>query len=183
MLNHDLQMINETDVNAELNPLLDSLLSVLRKEIEIYGELAQTIVLEGEVLLNASLETLHESNARKETCILKTRILEEIRMKAVSRIASHLGLAEGEISLSVLLSHASPEQRDQLMDCQSVLRALVAEIAGMNSRNGLLIESSIRFNESAVSFIANILSSGSTYADSGRLRTNGLNGRICSERG
>jgi hypothetical protein len=53
----------------------------------------------------------------------------------------------------------------------------------MNSRNGLLIESSIRFNESAVSFIANILSSGSVYAESGRLRTNGLNGRICSERG
>lgn len=183
MLNHDLQMINETDVNAELNPLLDSLLSVLRKEIEIYGELAQTIVLEGEVLLNSSLESLHESNARKETCILKTRILEEVRMKAVSRIASRLGLDEGEISLSLLLSHASPEQRKQLMECQSVLRALVAEIAGMNSRNGLLIESSIRFNESAVSFIANILSSGSTYADSGRLRTNGLNGRICSERG
>jgi hypothetical protein len=53
----------------------------------------------------------------------------------------------------------------------------------MNSRNGLLIESSIRFSENAVSFLAGMMSSGSVYAESGRLKTDGLNGRICSERG
>jgi hypothetical protein len=53
----------------------------------------------------------------------------------------------------------------------------------MNSRNGLLIDSSIRFSENAVNFLASLMSGGSVYAESGRLRTNGLNGRICSERG
>jgi flagellar biosynthesis/type III secretory pathway chaperone len=64
-----------------------------------------------------------------------------------------------------------------------MLKVLVTDIVGLNRRNGLLIESSIRFNESAVNFIADMMSSGSVYAESGRLKTDGLNGRICSERG
>jgi flagellar biosynthesis/type III secretory pathway chaperone len=183
MLNQNVNISPDVAVEGTLGLLLDGLVDVLWKEVEVYRELREAVAGERKVIMKPSLEALHESNSRKETCILKTRLLEEVRTSLTGRIASQLGLDEGEISLSGLLSHASPEQRKRLVECQSVLRALVADIAGMNSRNGLLIESSIRFNEGAVSFIANMLSGGSTYADSGRLRTDGLNGRICSERG
>lgn len=183
MLNQKVNIVPEAAVEGTLAFLLDSLADVLWKEVEVCRELREAVVQERKVIMKPSVEGLNESNSRKETCILKMRLLEEVRTGLTDRIAPCLGLDEKEISLSGLLSHASPEQRERLTGCQSVLRTLVTEIAGVNSQNGLLIESSIQFNESAVNFIASMLSSGSPYAESGRLKTNGLNGRICSQRG
>jgi flagellar biosynthesis/type III secretory pathway chaperone len=183
MLSQNVNIMPDVAIEGTLKSLLDGLLDVLWKEIEVYRELREAVARERRVIMNPSLEALHESNSRKETCVLKTRLLEEVRTSLTGRIASHLCLEEKEITLSGLLFHASPQQRKRLEECQSILKALVSEISAMNSRNGLLIESSIRFNESAVSFIANMLSGGSTYAESGRIRTDGLNGRIYSEKG
>ena len=183
MLNHDLQMIDETDVKADLNSFLGSLLSVLRKEIEVYGELAQAIALEGEVLRKPALETLHESNARKETCILKTRFLEEVRMKAVSRIASVLGLDERGLQLKAILPHAEGNLGRDLRDCHMELRSLVTRISEENLRNRGLLDASLAGVHSSYQFIGNLLGGGSTYKNSGELKNNGLSGRICSERG
>jgi flagellar biosynthesis/type III secretory pathway chaperone len=183
MLSPSVNMTSEVTVEGNLESLVDALVDVLWKEVEVYRELREAVVLERQVIMKPSLEALHESNSRKETCLLKTRLLEEVRSSLAGRIASHLGIDEGEMTLSGILSHASPQQRKRLQECQPVLRALVTDIAGMNRRNGLLIDSSIRLSENAVNFLATIMSSGSVYAESGRLRTNGLNGRVCSERG
>ena len=40
MMNPELQTIHQAEGRADLDSLLDSLLSVLRKEIEVYEELA-----------------------------------------------------------------------------------------------------------------------------------------------
>jgi flagellar biosynthesis/type III secretory pathway chaperone len=183
MLNQNVNIVPDLALEGTLGSLLDGLADVLQKEVEVYRELREAVAQEREVIMKPSLEALHESNARKETCVLKTRLLEEVRTSLTGRIASHLCIDEGEMTLSGLLSHASPQQRKRLGECQSVLRTLVTDIAGMNSRNGLLIESSIRFSENTVNFLAGMMSSGSVYAESGRLKTDGLNGRICSERG
>ncbi len=183
MLSQNAIITLDPAVEGTIGPLLDGLADVLQKEVDVYRELREAVVHEREVIMKPSLEALHESNSRKETCVLKTRLLEEVRSSLTGRIADHLGIDEGGITLSGLLSHASPQQRKRLGECQSVLRALVTDIAGLNSRNGRLIESSIRFSESAVNFIAGMMSGGSTYAESGRMKTNGLNGRICSEKG
>jgi flagellar biosynthesis/type III secretory pathway chaperone len=183
MLNQDVNITTDLAVEGTLESLLDGLADVLQKEVEVYGELREAVAQEHEVIMKPSLEALHESNSRKETCVLKTRLLEEVRSSLTDRIATHLGIDEAEMTLSGLLSHASQRQRERLGQSQSVLRTLVTDITVMNSRNGRLIESSIRFSESAVNFIAGMMSGGSTYAESGRMKTNGLNGRICSEKG
>ncbi|MGE5844405.1 MAG: hypothetical protein ACM32K_05845, partial [Syntrophaceae bacterium] len=61
-------MNNEVDVNADLDGHMDSLLGVMRKEIEAYGELAGAIESEKGVLVKPSLKSLNESNTRKEAC-------------------------------------------------------------------------------------------------------------------
>ena len=183
MLNPSVNMTSELTVEGNPESLVDSLVDVLWKEVEVYGELRESVTQEHRVLLKPSLEAIHASNARKETCLLKTRLLEEVRAGITHRLCGQLGIGQEEITLTTLLSHVSPRQRKGLAECQSALRSLVTEIAGMNGRNGLLIESSIQFSEGAMQFFANMISGGSTYAQSGQLRTRGLNGRICSSRG
>jgi len=183
MLNPNLQMTHEPEGRADLDSLLGSLLSVLRKEIEIYGELAEAVALEADVLRRPSLESLHESNARKETCILKTRLLEEVRMKTVGRIASALGLDERGLKLQSILPHAQGGLGRDLRDCHRELRSLAARIQEANRRNRGLLDASLEGVRAGTEFIGSLLAGGATYLDSGALKTNGLSGRICSERG
>ena len=183
MLNPNLQMIDERSGGADLDSLLGSLLSVLRKEIEVYGELAQAIALEGDVLRKPSLESLHESNARKETCILKTRLLEEVRAKAVGRIACALGVDESGLKLQTILPHAQGSLGRDLGDCHRELRSLVDRIQEENLRNRNLLDSSLLGVRTSRHFLENLLGGGSTYRGSGELHNGGLSGRIYSQRG
>lgn len=183
MLNPSVSITPAVAVEGDLESRIDALVDVLWKEVEVYRELREAVGQEHRVLLKPSLEALNESNARKETCVLKTRLLEEVRSGITERIAGHLGVGQEALTLSTLLFHASPRQQNRLGECQSVLRSLVTDIAGMNGRNGLLIESSLQFNESAMHFFSTVISGGSTYAGTGRMKTEGLNGRFCSERG
>jgi flagellar biosynthesis/type III secretory pathway chaperone len=183
MLNPGVNMTSEITVEGNPESLVDSLVDVLWKEVEVYRELRESVSQEHRVLLKPSLEAIHASNARKETCLLKTRLLEEVRAGITHRLCRELGIGQEEITLTALLSHVSPRQRKPLAECQAVLRSLVTEITGMNRRNGLLIESSIQVSEGVMQFFTNVISGGSTYAESGQLKPRGLHGRICSSRG
>jgi hypothetical protein len=183
MLSCNTQGMNEVDVNADLDGHLDSLLGVMRKEIEAYRELADAIEGEKGVLAKPSLESLNESNTRKETCILKIRILEELRMRVLGRIAAALGLDERNLHLQSLLPHARGDLRQALRECQTELRSLLARINEENRRNRALLDSSLSSVRTARHFMENLIGGGSTYMGSGELNNGGLSGRIYSERG
>src|SRR5271157_3848688 len=85
----------------ELPALLDSLIILLKREIVIYRELQAAISHEKIILMKPSLERLLESNSKKETVILKAKMLEEGRLKLVKKIAKILDLEENEINLTV----------------------------------------------------------------------------------
>jgi FlgN protein len=183
MLSCSTQGMNEVDVNAELDGHMDSLLGVMRKEIEAYMELADAIEAEKGVLAKPSLESLNESNTRKETCILKIRILEELRMRVLGRIAAALGLEEHNLHLKSLLPHAKSGLRQALRECQTELRSLLARINEDNRRNRALLDASLSGVRTTRHFMENLIGSGSTYMGSGELNNGGLSGRIYSERG
>jgi len=183
MLSCNTQGMNEVNVNADLDGHLDSLLGVMRKEIEAYGELAGAIESEKGVLAKPSLESLNASNSRKETCILKIRILEELRTRVLARIAASLGLEERNLHLQNLLPHARPDLRQALRACQTELRSLLARINEENRRNRALLDASLSGVRTTRHFMENLIGSGSTYMGSGELNNGGLSGRICSERG
>lgn len=183
MMNPELQTIHQAEGRADLDSLLDSLLSVLRKEIEVYGELAQAIALEKDVLRKPSLDSLHESNARKETCILKSRLLEEVRSKTVGRIALTLGIDEGGLGLQSILPHAKGDLARDLRECHRELRLLAGRIQEENRRNRSLLDASLDGVRSSYQFIGSLLGGGPTYMDSGELKNGLVSGRICSERG
>ncbi|MGE5855246.1 MAG: flagellar protein FlgN [Syntrophaceae bacterium] len=183
MLSCDTQGMNEVDVNADLDGHMDSLLGVMRKEIEAYGELADAIEGEKGVLAKPSLESLNESNTRKETCILKIRILEELRMRVLGRIAAALGIDECNLHLQSILPHARGNLRQSLRECQAELRSLLARINEENRRNRALLDASLSGVRTTRHFMENLIGSGSTYMGSGELNNGGLSGRLYSERG
>ncbi|MDI6687671.1 MAG: hypothetical protein QME06_05545, partial [Desulfobacterales bacterium] len=98
-------------MNDELHFLYESLVSVLRNEVDVYSKLHKCFLNEREILGGSSVDELYESNSRKETCILKARMVEEVRTKLVERIINVLNL-DGKVldmdrSLSTLLLHGN----------------------------------------------------------------------------
>ena len=182
-------------MNNELHSLYDSLISVLRKEIEVYSKLHRCFLSEREILSGSSVDELYENNSRKETCILKARMVEEARTKLVDRIINTLNLDEKALNkalnkahsknrrLSTLLLHGDDGQKRDLEECRSALRSLVMDIHGLNDRNKTLLDSSFFYVRKSIDFLGQLISPGATYLSTGRLKANNLNGKIVSRAG
>ena len=168
----------------ELPALLDSLIILLKREIVVYRELQTAISHEKIILMKPSLERLLESNSKKETVILKAKMLEEGRLKLVKKIAKILDLEENEINLTALCSYADHDQKKYLQECQSVLGGLLAKSREMNRNNRELINYSRHFLQGSIDFIHSLLSSTSAcYMPSGKMRPIARNGKMIQTEG
>jgi flagellar biosynthesis/type III secretory pathway chaperone len=171
-------------LHTDLYPLIDSLIDLLKREIVVYRELQAAIAHEKITLLKPSLERLLESNSKKETVILKAKMLEDGRLKLVKKIANILDLEENEINLTALFSYADPDQRKYLQECQSILGSLLAKSREMNKNNKDLIDYSRHFLQGSIDFIQSLLSSNSAcYMPSGKMRPIARNGKMIQTEG
>jgi flagellar biosynthesis/type III secretory pathway chaperone len=129
------------------------------------------------------VDELCESNARKETCILKARMVEEARTKLVDRIINALNLDGKDRRLSTLLLHGDDGQKRDLEECRSALRSLLMDIHGLNDRNKTLLDSSLFYVRKSIDFLGQLIYPGATYLSTGTLKANNLNGKILSREG
>ena len=155
------------------------MLFILRKETAIYRELMDVILLEKKILLSRDVDKLTANNFGKETLILKVKVLEEARWKAVKKISGYLHLGHDDVSLSVLISHVEDgELSREMSDCQSELRALIEGIQKLNRHNMIMMDSSLSSIRGCINFINGLMCSGSTYVGTGGLSVRKRNGKL-----
>jgi flagellar biosynthesis/type III secretory pathway chaperone len=165
-------------MNNELKPLYDSLLDVLKNEIEVYRELHKLFLNEGALLVKSSIDELYENSSKKETCVLKAKMLEEVRTNLAEKIFKLLDIDEKDINFSRLLSYGDDAQRQELTECQLSLRFLLMEINKLNKKNKLLLDSSLIYVQRSIDFINQLICPSSSYLSTGKLMSNNMNGRI-----
>jgi flagellar biosynthesis/type III secretory pathway chaperone len=170
-------------MNKKLHPLYDPLISLLRKEIVVCRDLHASLMHEREILSGSSPDELHESNARKEACILKAGMLEDARAQLIGKIAATLGLDGRDLTLSALLSYGDDSRKKELKECRSALRSLLTKINDLNERNKKLLDASLSGVQKSIDFLGQLVYPGSTYLNTGRLKANNLNGKILSREG
>jgi len=175
-------------MNNELHSLYGSLISVLREEIEVYEELRFSLLNEKETMAGSSVDELYESNCRKETCILKAKMVKEVRAKLIERIINILNLDGKPIglndkTLSTLLLHVDDDRKKDLEKCRLALRSLLMDIHELNERNKTLLDSSLFYVRKSIDFLGQLIYPGATYMSTGSLKANNLNGKIVSREG
>jgi flagellar biosynthesis/type III secretory pathway chaperone len=173
----------DVEMNSELQPLYDSMIAILRRESDVYQEMCALFSSEREILVRSDTEELYENNSRKETCVLKAKMLNEVRVKLVEKIANVFGVDEQEITVSTLISRGNSRQKKELLECRSTLHALVQNAHELNERNKVLLGSSISYVRKSIEFINQLLSPPSTYLNNGELRTNNMHGKIVCREG
>lgn len=183
MIRMEINQEQSVNKDSDFEKFIDSLLSVLAKEIEVYEELQAITQAERVTLTRPSLELVAESNSKKETCILKARMLEEVRANVVRKIAKHLGREEKEINISLLASHAGGRQKAALKGRQKILMTLIGDIKETNKMNRDLLDYSLSYVRNSVNFINQIMCTGADYVNTGKLKTTNRNGIMFCEEG
>jgi len=168
---------------TDLENLLDSLLAVLRKDVEVYRELQGYLNEKRDVLVKPSLDRLNESNSKTETCALKAKMLEEARANIIRKVAKLLDREEKEITLTFLAGYAEGRQKAELRAQQKTLASLVSSVKEINDKNKVLLDYSQAFVKSTMDFVNHLLSAGADYVNTGRLQSSNRNGRMLYRRG
>jgi flagellar biosynthesis/type III secretory pathway chaperone len=166
------------EMNNELKSLYDSLLYILTNEIEVYRELHKLFLNERTLLVKSSIDELYENSSKKETFILKAKMLEEVRTNLAEKIFRLLDIEEQDVNLSKLLCYADSDQREKLTECQLSLHYLLTEINKLNKKNKLLLDSSLIYVQRSIDFINQLIYPNSSYLSTGKLKSNNINGRV-----
>ncbi len=183
MLNLNINQEEDGQEQKEFEILLDSLMTILKKEVEVYEELLSIAIEAGSVLKKASLELISGNHNKMETCMLKAKMLEEARGKVVKKIALILDMEERELNLTVLTGLARGSRQMELRFLQSNLTQLVQSLKKANDESKALLDYSLFYVGSTMSFIGSILSAGAGYAETGKLKAGTMNGKILSREG
>jgi len=177
--------MNDIEISADqdLDNLFDSLISLLQREVEVYRGILDSVVEEKRILLQPSLDKIYESNARKETLILKAKLLEEVRSGIVRKLAAALGKPEQDVNLSGLALAADQNRGRLIQETRSVLSPLLKEIQERNGGNRLLIDSSLVCVKSSIQFINDLISPSVSYLETGRMNSLSRSGRLLRAEG
>jgi len=179
----EINTTHSIDITKDSESPYDTLISLLRKECETYEELYTIFMRETDILSDASLDELYENNAKKETCILKAKMLDQSRSQLVGSIARNGGYAEKDVTLSLLISHSDDRRARDLTKCRDTLRSLLSDINEISEKNKVLLDSSLVYVQRSIQFIGQFMSPGTTYMSGGALRNNPTHGRIISREG
>lgn len=167
---------------ADFESLLDSLLAVLRQDVEVYRELQANIKEKRDVLIRPSLELLTESNSKAETCVLKAKMLEEVRANIIKKIAKSLDREEKDITLTFLSSCVDGQRKTELRAQQRALSSLMGSISEMNAKNKVLLDYSLSYVTNSMNFINQIRCTGADYVNTGKLKAGSRSGiMLCKE--
>ena len=183
MIRHKIGFDIILDVDRVIPSLCASLLAVLEKEIEICRELLTAVSGERSILTRPSVASLQQSNARKETLVLKTRMIEEARTGIVKKIARQLNLDEEKINFTILAQFLKEDQRLALQDRRKTLATLAGQVGRINEENRNLIDASLQHLKNSVDFLAGLMSTDPVYHRNGQVRADRLNGRLINRKG
>lgn len=163
--------------------LLGNLISILHQEIALYQELYGLLHEERRIMTELSLEGLYLSNNRKETLLLRLKVLERARLDLIDKIAPLIDLSPGEITITSLINRIADPLKGSLLSCYTRLSSLVESIEEINYINGLIIGRSLDYIKGSILYLNSLISPLPLYMPTGMIRSEERSGRILSKRG
>jgi len=172
------------DVHNErqLQSLVESLLMVLKNEIDLQQELRHSLEDECRVLQNPNPSRLLQSNSKKENLLLKAMMLDKVIAEIVKKI-SQMVTAEEKITLSELSAFATPPLQAELQSCRKLLASLVMNNRALNERNRDLLDMLLNLVNNSMRVITNLIAANSDYVCTGERNQTRMTGAVLCMKG
>lgn len=144
---------------------LDKLLEILSRELRCYGELAELLSEERDLLSSDDPKKLEELVKRQETIVLELRALEEAKLPLMRKIAGMKGLSSARPTLSQLADLLEEPYGSIISGYVERIRSLLSEIEELNAGNSYLTSKALEFVDGAL----RMLSSAGAVPPKGKL--------------
>ncbi len=173
------------DVSDErqIQPLIESLLSVLKNEIDLQKELRCSLEEERCLLKKPDSDQLLKSNAKKESILLKAMMFDEVITDIVKKISRTVNVREQRVTLSDLSGYAAPPLRVELQNCRGLLASLVMKNRELNLDNRNLLDMLLRLVNNSMRVITNLMSADADYIGSGQRNPVRMTGAVLRMKG
>lgn len=167
----------------QLQSLVESLLMVLKNEIDLQQELQHSLEEERRVLQRPDPSRLLQSNSKKESLLLKAMMLDEVIAEIVKKISRMVSLREQRMTLSGLSAFASPPLRAELHTCRKLLASLVMNNRELNERNRDLLTVLLQLVNNSMRVITNLIAANSDYLGTGERNQARMTGAVLCLKG
>jgi hypothetical protein len=173
------------DVYSErqFQSLVESLLMVLKNEIDLQQELQHSLEEERRVLRKPDSIQLLQSNTKKEELLLKAMMLDQVIAEIVKKISRMVTFREQRITLSELSAFATPPLRAELHSCRKLLASLVMNNRELNERNRDLLDMLLHLVNNSMRVITNLITANSDYLETGERNQARMTGTVLCLKG
>lgn len=127
-------------VLTELFDLLSQQRDLLEKMLELSRE-------EREVIINGQAEQLEQIVRQELRELSKLSAIEKKRQELGKSIASELGLAEQDLSVTAIVESVGKDEGEGIRQLQAELTALISQHTDLNRENRALVEAHIEYSD------------------------------------
>lgn len=146
-----------------------SLVSNLEELAKLYRPLLEVIRKEKNLLINAEIQALDESNKSKEAFLFKIRSLESQREKLAAELGQAMGMTSDHPRLLELAAKIQGPESEKLKAIHSTLELLLSQVSEANKENGIYAESALKTLGGALGEIKDTVSGKKTYERKGKM--------------
>jgi len=152
-----------------MNPELLALESVIRDEILAYQKLLSLSKEKKSVLIKNEVEKLNEIVLQEQDVLGTIKESEKTRTDSVDVAAKALGLPQEGIEFQTIIDAVPEADGQQLAQLKSEFKAVIAELARINTQNKMLLKTHIHYSAFFMDALTNHLKGLNTYSPSGHV--------------
>jgi len=147
----------------------DTLLKILREEIDLYGMVLKLARDEKDALLRSDLDALRTATDGRSSLVPTIQDMEQKRHAVIEDLSEAVGRPAQELSLRELSRLAEEPFAARLRACRSHLLSLVSSISEVGSQNREFITHRLKLVRSSLSFLNQLTASNTIYHNSGKM--------------
>ena len=133
---------------------LKAMYDLLLEQKQVQEGLIKLSYEKRQVILNNDTARLSDIVAQEQKDIVKMNSIDKQRVRLIPGIAGALGVPEAEVTLSVIIDGAGPDERNEFFLLQKELTSLINSQLELNKMNKDLLEAHLEYADAMLSVIA-----------------------------
>ncbi len=138
-----------------------------------YRLLLDLVRKEKQILIDANVELINESNLQKEVLVSKIQELDALRISFANELAQKLNIPNNEVRLLNISRQLGGADGDKLRSQHAALELIIKRLSELNKENSIYAESALRNVGHALDNIKETLMGQKTYQNKGKYQQSG----------
>lgn len=149
--------------------LLQQLISVLQKEIELHNQLLKLAQEKEMAIINNQISLLQEVTKKEAQVIEGIKEQEQARIEVINQLARYFEISTKDLTMSKLVALIDAEMSGEFKKLHKEIVSLIDKLRRVNERNNSLIKTSLELISYSMNLFINLSAGEAVYNPKGKL--------------